>query len=479
MNPMSNNNVSPIDVTTIVNTLMQKEQMGMNKLKRDESKQEVQLNQYSSLSTLLQTFGTNLQALTGAFNAIGFQVTSSNPNAVTAQVTGNNVAPIPHTLNVTQLAQASSQISTAFSSGSIALGITDSIGMAIGSNTLSIDVAATDSLQNVRDNINNDAQAAQLGVNASIVSTSSGAQLIISSAPTGVANAVSVTDSSGSFGFTQQTAALDAQFQFDNMNVTSASNNIPGVIDGLNINLLGVSNGNVSLTINALDPAAQQANVTSAIQTLLTSYNQIVGYIDQVQANPKTANETFPLIKLSLQNALTNTVTGSGVFHSLNDIGIVTQPSIQESTTVTYTDQNGKEVQKDIHYSSTGQLQLNTDSLLPTLSEAMQYNFASVQSLLTNAQTGLLTAVSNLTDPLMGSISQSMQNNVDNINQFIQTDKQGISDEEERLSQVRDFLTHKYAALNVLLQRMQETNDYMFRQLQTLNNEERMSANND
>ena len=466
-------NMSPIDVSSIVSTLMLKEQLPLDRLKHTEKKDEVQLNEYSSLKGLLQTFATSLQTLTNSFNAIGYAATSSDSSSVLAQVTGNNVAPIPHTLNVTQLAQSESQISSAVSDSSASLGYMDSLTMSIGGNSFGVNIAATDSLQNVRDNINNNAAAAQMGVTASIVSTSNGNQLILSSNQSGVANALSINDSNGDLGFTVETQAQDAQFTFDNQSATSSSNNVTSLIDGITFNLLKTTSAPVTIDISPVDPATQVANVTTAIQGVLNSYNQIMSYVDQVQANPATSNGTFPMIKLSLQEALNNTLTNAGPYHSLNDIGIVAQNSSQQSTTITTTDQNGKEVQRDIKYTTSGQLQLNTNPLLPTLSTALQNNFSAVQSLLTNSQQGLLTAASNLIDPLTGSITTSMSENVNTISQNLDMNKQSISDEEERLEQIKNQFTVKYAALNVLLEKLQATSDYMAKQLQTLNNEER------
>jgi flagellar hook-associated protein 2 len=468
------NNVSPIDVTTIVSTLMLNEQRPLDRIKSHEKNEEVQLNEYANLTSLLQTFDTNLQTLGSSFNSIGFQVTSSNPQEIVAQVTSNNVAPIPHSINVTQIAQAESQISSAFSSGTASLGISDTINVSIGTNNFGVSVATTDSLQNIRDNINNAAAVAQIGVTASIVSTSNGYQLIVSSNQTGVVNAVNVSDSNNSFGFTEETQALDAQFTFDNQNVTRATNTVTDVIDGLTINLLNTTSASVTLNVNPIDPTAQENNITTAMQAVIDSYNQIMAYVDQVQANPRTGNGTFPLIKLSVQQAFTNTITGSGVFNSLSDIGIVSKPSTQETTTITIEDQNGKSIDKEIKYSTGGQLQFNTDPLLPSFSQALQTNFSAVQSLLTNSQQGLLNTTEKLIDPLTGSVTISMNVNVNIINQYIQNDKQLISDQEERLAQVEAGLTQKYARLNVLLEKLQATNDFLSKQLDNLNNEERM-----
>ena len=360
---MSSGNVSPIDVAAIVQGLMLREQLPLDRLKKAEKNQEIQVSCYGQLQSLLSTFQNNLAALGTAFNAISYQATSSNLGAVTAQVTSNFVAPVQHTINVTQLAQAESQISAPQTSNNAALGITDTLGFTVGSTNFSIDVAATDSLQNIRDNINNSAD--NPGVTASILATTSSDgqpqyQLVVSSNQTGVANAVSITDSSGEFAFSEQSKAQDALFKFDGQNVDRASNSVNDVIDGLSFNLLAAGSGNVTINVSAVDPATQNQNVMTAVKTMLDSYNAVLSFVDKMQVDPATRNATFPMVKTSLQNLMNATFTGGGPYQSLSDIGIVLKPGVEQTATINVVDKDGKEVDKQVKYTSTGQLMLST-----------------------------------------------------------------------------------------------------------------------
>jgi flagellar hook-associated protein 2 len=469
---MAGSNVSPIDVQTYVEWELAKRQIPLNRMKRTEKDQEVQLSKYGNIQSLLSTFQANLTALTKTFNAVAYQATSSNPQAITAQVTSNTVAPVSHVINVTQLAQAESQISQGYASNNTALNLTDTLTVAVGTQNMGVTVAATDTLQNIRDNINTAAKAGNVGVTASIFATNVGGvpqyQLIVSSNQTGNVNAVAVTDSASLMGFTEQSKAQDAIFTVDKQAVDRPTNMITDVLDGLSFNLLSTSSGagDVTLNISALDSATQNANIATAVQATLNSYNEVMSFLDKSQINPQTSNDTFPLIKLSLQNALSQTITGNGNFQTLASIGIVSMAAVPQTTTITVVDKTGKEVQKDVKYYSTGQLMLNADTNLPTLSQVLQDNPVAVQTLLTDPQNGIFSTVSSkLLDPLVGSISITIKKNVNIVEQRENIYKQHIADEELSLEKARDFYTNKYAALNVMLQKLQTTSDNISRQL--------------
>jgi flagellar hook-associated protein 2 len=463
--------LSPIDVNSTVQMFMTREQLPLQRLKRDEKKQEVQLSAYGQLQGLLQTFQTNLQQVTTTFNAVNYQISSSNAAVASASVTGTNVAPISHTLVVTQLAQAESQASSIFINNNVALNLTDTLSFSAGSNLFTMNVAATDSLQNIRDNINN--AYGNTGVTASIQSSNAADgtaqyQLVVSSNQTGTANAVSVTDANSLFGFSEKKAAADANFTFDNQSVVRSSNYISDVMDGISFNL--VSLGSSDINITAAEPAAQATNVTQSIKALLDSYNQALAFIDANQADPMTRNETFPLLKMNLQSTMNTAFTGNGPFNKLSDIGIVTiaDASNKRSITTTIQDKNGKEVKRTIAYSLSGQLTLNADALFPTLSTALSNNFSAVESFLTTTQNGILSKVNTLVDPLTGSITSTLRANSSSITAQEKMYEQKIADEDNRLNDVEANYVKKFSDLNVLLAKLQQTTDYLTSQLRNL-----------
>jgi flagellar hook-associated protein 2 len=467
---MPGSDVSVIDVSQYVEWELAKRELPLKRLMKSEKDEEIQLSRYGSLQSLFTNFQTAMTTLSNTYNAVSYQATSSNTSAITAQVTSNIAAPLTHTINVQNLAQAESQISQGFSSQTP--GLSGSITIAVGSLSAAVTISDTDSIQNIRDNINSVLQAANINATASIFATNPNGtpqyQLIISSNQTGAANAVTVTDSGNLLGFTEQFQAKDATFTVDNQTVTSATNVVTSVLDGVTLNLLSASPtaGNMTVTISPVDAGTINTNVTTAIQGILDSYNEIISFIDKCQINPGTKNETFHLLKMSMQGAMTQAL-GTGPYQSLVDIGIFTSESVKQTATMTILDKNGKEVQKEVSYYSTGQLTLNKDPTLPMLSTALQNNAAAVQSFLTNSTNGLFTTIANtLFDPNLGTISQSMSSNMDAIKFRETTLKQNIADEEVALDKAKDFYTDKYAKLNVMLQKLQATSDRIYKQIE-------------
>lgn len=155
------------------------------------------------------------------------------------------------------------------------------------SQTLTID-ASNHTLAGIRDAINR----AGIGVRASIVNDGSGFRLVLSSTETGAKRAleISVSDGDGNATDTQglsrlafNTSALnltqtrqgqDAELIVDGLRVTSASNLVTGVIDGVSLNLKSASLETVNLTVGVDEEA-----ITESLQTFVDAYNRLKSHL--------------------------------------------------------------------------------------------------------------------------------------------------------------------------------------------------------
>lgn len=151
--------------------------------------------------------------------------------------------------------------------------------------TLIID-ASNNTLAGIRDAINR----AGIGVRASIVNDGSGYRLVLSSTETGEKRALEITVSDSSlsrlafnasaFNLTQTRRAQDAELVVDGLTVTSASNLVTGVIDGVTLNLKSAALGTpVNLTVGLDDKA-----ITEALQKFVDAYNQLKGHVAELTA---------------------------------------------------------------------------------------------------------------------------------------------------------------------------------------------------
>src|SRR3989440_193425 len=180
---------SGIDTDSIIKQLIALGQRPIDQVKTREQQvkqQQTAINQVAASVAALQAAAAALDTPSG------FALTTADSSdATVATVSANSGAQVgSHTLQVTQLAQAHRIGAAAQPSQTAALGASGQIVV----NGKAINVSASDSLQAVASNIN----AAQAGVNATIVSTAANSYtLVLSGTKSGAANAVSLSDTAG------------------------------------------------------------------------------------------------------------------------------------------------------------------------------------------------------------------------------------------------------------------------------------------
>src|SRR6185436_19432299 len=89
---------------------------------------------------------------------------------------------------------------------------------------------------------------AGLGLSATVVYDGSNYRLVLNGNQTGQSNAINITDTSGlGLGVAANTvqAAQDAVVRVDNIQVTSSTNTVTGIIPGVTLRLTGLSTGSV------------------------------------------------------------------------------------------------------------------------------------------------------------------------------------------------------------------------------------------
>ncbi len=196
----------------------------------------------------------------------------------------------------------------------------------------------------MRDAIN----AAGAGVSASIVNDASGARLALRSTSTGVEHGfrLTVTDDDGTHAdaaglsrlaydpaggaaqMTRTLAAANAEATINGVAVSSATNTLTDVLDGLTLRLAQVTNAPVDLAV-ARDSAAVRKQVTD----FSTAYNDLVRLLRELTAFDEATRRAGALqgdsATVSLMRQLRNLVGGqsqaSAAFQRLADIGLEPQ----------------------------------------------------------------------------------------------------------------------------------------------------------
>lgn len=324
---------SGLDLESLVTSLMTAESAPLTAL---QTKAASYTSKISSLGTLksklsaLQTAAAAMKQATGktalttfaSYSATVTDTTIASASATTGAVAGT------YALEVTQLAQAQNFQSGTFSSTS------DTIGTE--GETLTFDFATPDDEGNSRsvtitlDSSNNSLtglrnaiNSANMGVTATIVNGSSGAQLIFSGEE-GLDNEITLGGDLAS-QFTQTQAALDAEFTLNGIAATSSSNAASEVLDGVTINL--TKEGTTTLTV----AADYSTNITSALNSFITAYNaanSTMTTMGAYDATTKTAgalqgNQILRESQTLVRSLLYDTTTGgSSSYQTLSDIGV-------------------------------------------------------------------------------------------------------------------------------------------------------------
>ena len=345
---------SGLDVDSIVSKLVQVEQLPLQRLQSAANGLKTQLSAFGQVQSLVSSLQEAARAL---HNPDTFKLTnavSSDATSVSAG-TSASAAPGAYTVAVTKLASAQAVVS--------ATGQFADAGVAVGAGTLTIQLGAWDgnvftpksgasaavltvdagkqSLADVRDQIN----AANAGVTAAIVTDASGARLALTSASTGAENAfrITVSDADGNGGdaaglsrlaydpataatqMTRTQQAGNAQASVNGIAISSATNTLTNVIDGLTVTLGKETTAPVTLTVSRNTDAVKTrvAGFVSAWNAL----NTFLGTVTKYDAETKKAallqgDSTATGLQSQLRGLLSPASSASSAFPTLSSIGV-------------------------------------------------------------------------------------------------------------------------------------------------------------
>ena len=224
------------------------------------------------------------------------------------------------------------------------------ITMANG-DSFTVKLEAGDTLTDLMDKINDSPD--NPGIDASIVSGSSGAQLTITSNETGTENAIAKIDlgdgtvledlpaDSNHDGFFDSTKphpahikpAQNAQFSVDGIEIESQSNEVEDAITGVTLELKQVTEKDEPITV---DLKTDTKKMESSIESLVDSYNALKEVIDRLSeaepaepgqpaVRPPLAGDTLiTSLNSQLRTAFTTPVDASNL-ETLASIGVITK----------------------------------------------------------------------------------------------------------------------------------------------------------
>lgn len=334
---------SGLDVESLVSKLISIEQKPINDIRQASAKLQTKISAYGQLQSAVSNMQTAAQKLSDAslWNASTVSVSDATVASVSASAAGNQ----NHLLKVTQLASAQSVASRIFANGSSTIGdgtLTIALGRWAGappvftgrdgSTPVNVAITGTDTLASIRDKIN----AANAGVSASLVNDAAGTRLVIRSLSTGENQAFQITadtpaladlayDPNSGSGMTRAQAASNAQFNWNGLDLSSESNTLTGLSDGMSVTLLKPSATAINIgTVN------DTTSVKKAITDFVTAYNGLLNLMREqtkYDAGSKAAGVLQGDSKAVSVQQMLRGITGSstslaGAFSRLADIGL-------------------------------------------------------------------------------------------------------------------------------------------------------------
>lgn len=326
---------SGLDVSSIITQLMAIERQPLKQLETAETKIQSQISEVGKIKSALSKF-RDVAAKLASTDFWRTTTGKSNSSAV-GVTTSSTASPASFAVEVTSLAKAQTIAAPALASSSTTLGSgTLTIQRTGGGDPFDVAIEATDTLAGIRDKIN----AAGAGVTASILTDASGARLVMRANATGTDNAFNTTVSGTgldglSFNAATQTGgatpaqpAANLVATVNNLPVSSSSNTLTDVFDGVTLTMTAETAGPVTI-----DVAADTETLKKTLTEFATAYTELSKLIVTDTKYDATAKKAGALqgdsAIVGLQNRLRSMLGASSgastAYARLSDVGFEMQ----------------------------------------------------------------------------------------------------------------------------------------------------------
>jgi len=263
---------SGIDTEAIISGLLGASRGPINRVSQQNTQAQSAISSLSDIGGLLSKLKDSLSALDSIQEVGSFKATSDSKSVV-ATASGSAQAG-SFKINVTQLASAYKAYSDPLGAtqSNQALNQQGSLALSVAGKSADIAIEATDSLDMVMAKIN----SSGLRVSASSFFDGSQFRMQVRGLDTGLENDVTLTETGTTFGFAANTRSTgkNAEFTVDDFPVSTASNQVQGVIGGVTLALTETTTTPTTVSVTS-DPEAFSAK----LKTLVDSYNAVVNRI--------------------------------------------------------------------------------------------------------------------------------------------------------------------------------------------------------
>lgn len=463
---------SGLDAEAIITKLLQIERQPINQLQTAASAIEAKISSFGKIQSYLDALNSASDTLRSSTTWKATSATSSDTSAVSATSSDGSAAG-SYSVSVTQLAKAQMTASAPLGSKTSTVGAgtlsfdigtwnADQTTFTASGSTVTIDIDADDTLEDVRNKINaND----DVGVTASIVSDANGARLVFQSASSGRANGfrIGVADddgedadaaglsrlafdpASGSSQMTRTQAAQNAAGTINGLAVESDTNTFDDVIDGVSLTFSAPTTSPATVTV-----ASNTESMRTAVTSFVNAYNTLQGYIkDQTKyvegaksGSTLQGDRTAIGLQLQLRGLLGGSSSASGAFARASDIGL--------------------DVQKD------GSIKVVTAKLTQALSDPAELGRFFNADGATAAADGLAERVANLADNWLDT-EGSLTSRQDGLKRLLDVNADRQDAMETRLLATEKRLRAQYTALDTKMAGLTNLNQYISQQITNWN----------
>ncbi|MGL6335460.1 lateral flagellar capping protein LafB [Aeromonas jandaei] len=366
-----------VDPASMAMQLVAIERQNMDKLlKKQMDSIKGQQSAISTLTTKLSSFQTMLKDLNKASNLQAQKAVMSQEGIMT--VTSNGKASSgQYNFFVEQLAQ-SHQVGLSLDSETTPLPADGVFSLTVKGKSVDIDLATLPAGATAKDLVSHINNAKDNpGVKATLVRTDGKVNMVLTSKDSGEENSITVNysgDASSSLGTavankSEITKAQDARLQMGGNNpltITSASNKIENVVDGLTLQLTKAQkSGDAPLQVTV---EQDKEAVTGSLKKFVDSYNELIDELAKMtSSDPKAPGALSSDSGVrSLKSALANSVRDLPNGLSLSSLGIKTDKTGKLS--FSETDFN-KALEKDPEL--LGKALMGDDGLLKRMSNSL------------------------------------------------------------------------------------------------------------
>ena len=463
---------SGLDVTGILDRLMAVERRPLDLLQTAATSLNTRLSNVGKLQGLFSALRDKANVLTAPTLWSATTATSADSAAVKV-ATGSNAVAGSYAVQVDRLAVGQTLTAAALPSAASTLGegtLTIELGSwdagdppagftaKAGASPVAITIGAGDtSLSAIRDKIN----AAGAGVTATLVTDASGTRLSLRSRETGNENAFRIgVDSAGAASglgalaydatdpaspMLRSAKAANAELSVNGIALSSASNTLDNVVDGLTLTLVKTTASPVDVSV-----ATDTPSVKTAVTDFVTAFNNLAGFIrtqTAYNADSKTAgalqgDQGTLALQSQLRGVLNEGSTASSAWSRLSEIGLVLKTDGTLETNAT-----------------------KLDNALGNLGELKKLMAGDGSS---TAAMGFVRRFKNVADAALGS-EGVFQSRSASIQASITRNEKSQDTMEQKLEKTRARLQAQYAALDTRMATLTNLSSYMTQQITQMN----------